>query len=172
MMPLRMKWDKARILSALRKLHRAGASLAYSALAKRNRALLSAAAYHFASYRDAIEQAGIDYALITRRPRWTKQAIIAQIKQARRRGQDLHWSAVTRRNDELARAAFASLQPRLFGKWVRALHGAGLDANDVSMYRTWDRNMILFELRERRSDGDNLNSADVQREEPALHAAI
>ena len=171
MMPLRMKWDKARILSALRKLHRAGANLAYSALAKRNQALLSAAAYHFASYRDAIEQAGIDYAVITRRPRWTKQAIIAQSKQARRRGQDLHWSAVTRRSDELARAAFASLQPRLFGRWDRALHAAGLDADDVSIYRTWDRNTIVFELRARYQAEEAMNSAAVQQEDPALHAA-
>src|SRR5688572_7405984 len=40
------------------------------------------------------------------------------------------------------------------------------------MYRTWDRNTVLFELRERRSNDDSLNSADVQRDEPALHAAI
>jgi hypothetical protein len=166
-----MKWDKPRILAALRKLHRAGASLAYTALARRNQGLLSAAAYHFASYRDAIEQAGIDYAEVTRRPRWTKQAIIAQIKQARRRGQDLHWSAVTRRNDELARAAFASLQPRLFGRWDRALHAAGLDADDVSMYRTWDRNTIVFELRTRYQAEEPMNSAAVQQEDPALHAA-
>jgi hypothetical protein len=84
----------------------------------------------------------------------------------------VHWSAVTKRNDQLSRAAFASLQTRLFGKWVRALHAAGLDANDVSIYRVWDRNTVLFELRERRSNDDTLNSADVQRDEPALHAAI
>jgi len=166
------RWTKQLIIRELKRLHKSGADLSYSALTRRKQPLLSAAAYHYGSYRKAVERAGIEYSHVLRRPRWTKQMIITLIKQARRRGDDLHWSAVTRRNDELARAAFASLQPRLFGKWVRALHGAGLDANDVSMYRTWDRNMILFELRERRSDGDNLNSADVQREEPALHAAI
>ena len=35
------------------------------------------------------------------------------------------------------RAAFASLQPRLFGSWDRALHGAGLDADEVNRYRKW-----------------------------------
>ncbi|MBC8106259.1 MAG: hypothetical protein H7Z14_06685 [Anaerolineae bacterium] len=165
------KWTKPLILRELKRLHKSEADLSYTALARRKQPLLSAAAYHFGSYRTAIERAGIEYTGVLRRPRWTRQTIIKLIKQAKRRGDDLHWSAVTKRNDELSRAAFASLQPRLFGKWVRALHAAGLDADDVSMYRTWDRNTVLFQLRQRHSDGDTLNSGDVQREEPALHAA-
>ncbi len=43
--------------------------------------------------------------------------IITLIKDARRDGGDLHWSAVTKRRDELGKAAFASLQQRLFGSW-------------------------------------------------------
>jgi hypothetical protein len=166
------RWNKPLILRELKRLRKSGADLSYTGVQRRKQSLLSAAAYHYGSYRKALERAGIDYGPLLRRPRWTRQLIIAQIKQARRRGDDLHWSAVTKRNDELSRAAFASLQRRLFGTWVRALHAAGLDADEVSLYRTWDRNTVLFELRERRSNGDALNSADVQREEPALHAAI
>lgn len=165
------KWTKPLILRELKRLHKSDTDLSYTALARRKQALLSAAAYHFGSYRTAIERAGIEYNDVLRRPRWTRQAIIKLIKQAKRRGEDLYWTAVTKRSDDLSRAAFASLQPRLFGKWARALHAAGLDADDVSMYRTWDRNTVLFELRQRHSDGDTLNSGDVQREEPALHAA-
>ncbi|CAN5633813.1 hypothetical protein BH09PLA1_BH09PLA1_06530 [soil metagenome] len=166
------KWTKPQIIRQLKRLHQSGTDISYTAMTRRKQPLLSAAAYHFGSYRKAIERAGIDYGEVLRRPRWTRQSIIGLIKRARRRGDDLHWSAVTRRNDELSRAAFASLQPRLFGKWVRVLHAAGLDADDVSMYRTWDRNTVLFELRQRHSDGEALNSGDVQRDEPALHAAI
>lgn len=165
------KWTKPMILRELKRLYKSDTDLSYTALARRKQPLLSAAAYHFGSYRTAVEDAGIAYDEIMRRPRWTRQSIIRLIKQAKRRGDDLHWSAVTKRKDELARAAFASLQLRLFGKWARALHAAGLDADNVSMYRTWDRNTVLFELRQRHSDGDTLNSGDVQREEPALHAA-
>src|ERR1700712_3726503 len=143
----RLAWDKPRILAALRQLDKAGKELSYNALAKTQQSLVSAAAYHFGSYRGAIEKAGIDYAEVTRRPRWTKQAIIKLIKEAKRRDDDLHWSAVTKRRDELGLAAFASLQPRLFGRWDRALQAAGLDADDVAMYRRWDRHSILFELR-------------------------
>jgi hypothetical protein len=167
----RVTWDKQRIVEALRELYKKGAELSYNRLAKRQQALVSAAAYHFGSYRAAVERAGIDYAAVTRRPRWTRQLIITQIKQAKRRGEDLHWSAVTKRRDELGLAAFASLQPRLFGRWDRALRAAGLDADEVAMYRKWDRPSILFELRELARDKEPLNSGAIQKSDPGLHAA-
>src|ERR1700688_3205754 len=105
-----MVWNKSRILQALRKLHKEGVDLSYNEMASRRQSLVSAAAYHFGSYRKAVEKAGIDYAAVTRRPRWDKASIIKLIKQARRDGEDLHWSAVTVRGDELARGAFAALQ--------------------------------------------------------------
>jgi len=166
-----MVWDKPRILKELTRLNRAGVDLSYNALARRHQSLLSAAAYHFGSYRKAVERAGIDYAEVTRRPRWTKQRIITLIKKGKRAGHDLHWSAVTKRRDELGRAAFASLQPRLFGRWDRALHAAGLDADEVSIYRTWDRNTVVFELRARYADHLPLNSGALQQDDSGLHAA-
>jgi hypothetical protein len=164
-------WDKQRILEALRLLHKQGKDLSYNRLARKMQSLVSAAAYHFGSYRKAVERAGIDYAEVTRRPRWSKPLIIRLIKQAKRAEHDLHWSAVTRRGDELGRAAFASLQPRLFGSWDRALHAAGLDADEVSRYRKWDRNTIVAELKERYADRDSLNSGALQKQDPGLHAA-
>lgn len=166
-----MIWDKDEIVRALRKLHRGGADLSYNALARKQQSLVSAAAYHFGSYRKAVEKAGIDYAEVTRRPRWNKAAIINLIKQAKRSGEDLHWSAVTARGDELAKAAFASLQPRLFGSWDRALHAAGLDADEVNRYRKWTKETITSELRQRFRSHEPLNSGAIQREDPGLHAA-
>lgn len=166
-----MIWDKPRIVRALQKLHRAGRQMSYTQLARQQQALLSAASYHFGSYRKALERAGIDYSSIIQRPRWTKRRIIALIKQARRQGHDLHWGAVTKRRDELGKAAFASLQPRLFGRWDRALHAAGLDADEIARYRTWDRNTIIFELRARARDAEPLSSGALQQDDPGLHAA-
>jgi hypothetical protein len=167
----RQTWDKELILKALRQRHRAGGNLAYSAMSKSDQSLVSAAAYHFDSYKAAVEAAGINYARVARRPRWTKQAIIAMIKAARRKGEDLHWSAVTRRRDELGLAAFASLQPRLFGRWDRALQGAGLDADEISQYRKWTADAVVSELRSRARDNEALNSGAIQVEDPGLHAA-
>ncbi len=166
-----MVWNKTNILSALRKLHKSGADLSYNALAKRDQSLVSAAAYHFGSYRKAVEKGGIDYATVTRRPRWDRASIIRIIKSAKRNGEDLHWSAVTRRRDELGRAAFAALQPRLFGNWERALTASGLDADEISRYRRWDKDSIVFELRCRYREHQPLNSGSLQSEDPGLHAA-
>ena len=166
-----MIWTRDDILKALKKLHKSNADMSYNALASKRQPLVSAAAYHFGSYRKAIERAGIDYAEVTRRPRWTRPMIIALIKDARRIGDDLHWSAGTKRRDDLGKAAFASLQPRLFGSWDRALHGAGLDADEINRYRKWDKQTIIWELRHRFRDHEPLNSGGIQREDPGLHAA-
>jgi hypothetical protein len=166
-----MVWDKQKIVAALKRHYKLGVDLSYNALAKRHQSLVSAAAYHFGSYRKAVERAGLEYAEIVRRPRWNRAGIIALIKKARRDGEDLNWSSVTRRRDELGKAAFASLQPRLFGAWDRALHAAGLDADDVNRYRKWDRNTVTYELRARDRENDPLNSGALQREDPGLHAA-
>lgn len=167
----RISWDKSQIIQTLKKLAREGKDLSYTQLAKKMQPLVSAAAYHFGSYRAAVEKAGIDYSEFVRRPRWTKPHIIKLIKQAKRDGEDLHWSAVTGRGDELGRAAFASLQKRLFGSWDRALHAAGLDADEISQYRKWNKDSIVFELRSRFREHEPLNSGAVQKEDPGLHAA-
>jgi hypothetical protein len=165
-----MIWTKPGIVEELRRLYKAGEKLSYNALAQKRQSLVSAAAYHFGSYRQAIQKAEIPYDEVLRRPRWTKQSIIAEIKNARRAGTELHWSAVSKRRDELGRAAFASLQPR-FGQWHRALQAAGLDADEISRYRAWNRATIVFELKSRVSDREPLNSGALQQDDPGLHAA-
>ncbi len=166
-----MIWTKTQILQELKSLHKSGQDLSYNALARTQQSLVSAAAYHFKSYRKAVEAAGIDYAEVARRPRWTRAGIIAMIKSAHRKGEELHWAAVTRRRDELGKAAFASLQPRLFGQWKKALSAAGLDVGEISRYRRWDRKVICEKLRQRFGRKSAMNSGALQSDDPGLHAA-
>ncbi len=166
-----MVWDKTKIIQALKKFHKQGVDLSYNSLARKQQSLVSAAAYHFGSFRNAVERAGIDYAEVIRRPRWTRTSIIKLIKEAKRAGKELHWSAVTKRRDDVGKAAFASLQPRLFGSWDRALHAAGLDADEVNRYRKWDKNTVIAELKARHRDSEALNSGSIQKDDPGLHAA-
>jgi|SRR3984957_3722450 len=166
-----MIWTREKILQELRRLHKKGLDLSYNGLARRNQSLVSAAAYHYGSYRRAIELAGIEYTDVLRRPRWTKVHIISVIKKAKKAGQDLHWSAVTKRKDELAKAAYAALQPRLFGRWDKALAAAGLDSDDIALYRRWDKESIAYELKSKSRSSEALNSGAIQSEDPGLHAA-
>jgi hypothetical protein len=166
-----MVWNKREILAEIRRQHKKGVGLSYNQLSAKMQSLVSAAAYHFGSYRRAVQQAGIEYSTVLRRPRWTKARIIALIKSAHRRGEQLNWSSVTHRRDELGKAAFASLQPRLFGKWQRALHAAGLDGQEIARYRRWDKTSITHELKSRARNGQPVNSGALQAHDPGLHAA-
>ncbi len=166
-----MVWNKSKIKQALLRLHKQHVDLSYNSLARKMQPLVSAAAYHFGSYRQAIVQSGIDYAEVVRRPRWTRAAIIKLLRESKRAGKELHWSAVTKRRDELGKAAFASLQPRLFGRWDRALRDAGLDADKINRYRKWKKSSVVIELRKRFRKGQGLNSGALQRHDPGLHAA-
>src|SRR4029079_17660145 len=43
--------------------------------------------------------------------------------------------------------------------------------DEVSRYRKWDRNSVVYELRSRASDHEPLNSGAIQRDDSGLHAA-
>ncbi len=166
-----MHWTKDNIIVRIKQLHRQHKDLAYNAMCRLEQSLVSAAAYHYGSYKQAVEQAGVDYADVLRRPRWSKELIVQTIKAAKKKGEDLNWSAVTSRKDELGKAAFASLQPRLFGRWEAALEAAGLDAGDVARYRKWDEQGIVTSLRDRAKGNKPMNSGGLQADDPGLHAA-
>ncbi|HMO26552.1 MAG TPA: hypothetical protein PKB10_09795 [Tepidisphaeraceae bacterium] len=166
-----MRWTKQRIIDEIQKLAKRNQPLAYTHVAKRQQALLSAGAYHFGSWSNAVGAAGVWYADQVRRPYWTVQRVIATIKAARKQQKNLHWGAVSRRKDALGRAAHAAVQKRLFGSWARALQASGVDPDEVAMYRRWDKPSLAFELRSRAADDAVLNAGDLQKEDPGLHAA-
>ncbi len=166
-----MIWTKERIIAELKRLDKKGVDISYNKLAKKHQALVSAAAYHFRSYRNAIEKAGLDYAEVTRRPRWSKQSVVALIKSSKKKNLDLNWASVTKRRDDLGKAAFAAIQGRLFGSWEKALAAAGILASEVSRYRKWNKDTIVAEIKTYSSKGKDLNSGAIQKHNPGLHAA-
>ncbi|HLL89199.1 MAG TPA: hypothetical protein VK324_07840, partial [Tepidisphaeraceae bacterium] len=165
------KWDRNLILKTLRALHRRGQDLSYNALAVKNQALVSAANYHYKSYKRAVEAAGIDYAEVRRKPKWSKENIAALLRKSRRKGLDLSWRAVTLRNDELSRAASAAVHPHLFGTWNKALAAAGLDPQRVARYHRWDGPAVKKELEDRRKRRRPVNASVIQKEVPGLYRA-
>ena len=146
-------------------------NLGYRAVRRRSPRLAARAVHHFGSWTRALHACGIDPKAHSRNPYWTRERIIRVIKLARRASVDLTWSEVVARRDELARAAFAAIRKRNFGSWSRALQAAGVDADLERKHARWDRQTIAFELRLRHAERDPMNSAAVQRDLPALHAA-
>lgn len=170
-MTQRRTTGQKKIIRALRAAYRAGKPLNYRAVRARDLRLVSLASHHFGSWKSAVEAAGLDYKQITKKPLWTKERVIHLLKQARRRGEDLNWTTVIARGDPLARAAYAAISRRMFGSWPRALSAAGIDPDAEALHLKWDRESILWDIRQLDADGSDLASRDIQQSEPALHAA-
>jgi len=165
------RWDRDRIRSAIQSQYRRGWDISYCAMARRNQALVSAANYHFGSYRQAVLMAGIDYDRMRRKPHWTPRNVVALIRRAHRNRQDLSWRAVISRGDELARAAMAAVHPQLFGRWNDALQAAGIDPERVARYHRWTRPRIIEELQRRFKARKCVNSGTIQAELPGMYGA-
>lgn len=165
------KWTSTLITKTIRSLYREGADLSYNAMCRKQQALVSASNYYFGSYRKAVDAAGIDYAEIQRKPYWNAARVIAVIRKYDRKGTDLSWAKVTHRRDELFCAAKAAVRERIFGNWPEALAAAGLEPDEVSRYRHWDRPRIIKQLRQRAKARQGLNSKAIQVELPGLYGA-
>lgn len=159
------------IARRLRADHARGVNLGYRSVRRSRPRLAARVVYHFGSWSSALEAAGIDPRLHSRNPFWTKDRIIRTIKSARRASVDLTWSEVIARRDDLSRAAHAAIRRRNFGSWSRALQAAGVDPDLERKHNRWDRQTIAFELRLRHAEREPMNSAAVQCDLPALHAA-
>lgn len=165
------KWDSGLIARTIRNAYRKGQDVSYNAMARVNQGLISASNYYYGSYRKAVAAAGIDYAEIRRKPRWTRDRVVEAIQQAHRAKQDLSWAKVSHRRDELGCAAKAAIRERIFGNWNDALKKAGLDPEEVSRYRHWPPARIKKELKARAKRKEPLNSKMIQIDLPGLYGA-
>lgn len=164
-------WHRDKILETLRVLHKQGRDLSYNAMARRNQALVSAANYHYKSYRHAVLMAGIDYALIRKKPTWTEAKIVSVIRKAYTAGMDLSWRSVYERRDLLGRAGAAAVHKHLFGSWPAALRAAKLNPRTVARYRRWTRDGIVRELQTRSKRRWAVNAGVIQRTLPGLYGS-
>src|SRR5205809_263904 len=82
---------------------------------------------------------------------WDKSRILQALRKLHREGTNLSYTHLAK-----------SHQPLL---------SAGLDADDVVMYRAWDKPSVIFDLKQRGQNGEALNSGAIQKDDPGLHAA-
>ncbi|MFO7955597.1 MAG: hypothetical protein R6X33_00670 [Candidatus Brocadiia bacterium] len=164
-------WNKEKIVSQVKELYEAGEDLSYNRMARKHQGLLAAANYHFGSWGEAVEAAGVDYAREVRKiPKWTREKIIETIREAYEAGEDLSWTNVTK-NKEYSALAYAAIRDNQFGSWDAALEAAGVDPSEVRRYESWDEEKIIRRIRERQEEGKPLNSKAMQDQDSKLFNA-
>lgn len=164
-------WSKDKITESIRSLHGKGEDLSYNRMAHKRQGLLAAANYHFGSWGQAVDAAGISYANEVRRiPKWTRPRIVKAIQDAHGRGDDLSWTSVTS-NRKYSALAYAAIRDNQFSSWDEALKAAGIDPRSVRRYEAWDEDKIVRQIRKRGKAGKALNSKAMQDEDSKLFNA-
>ena len=114
-------WDEETILDEIRKLKEQGADLSSKTMDETSNPLIATARRRFGNWGAAVEKAGIDYAGVRRRRRWTRDMIIDGIRKLDADGVRLYSGIVRKHSPALFAAA---CKPRFFGSWSKALAAA------------------------------------------------
>ena len=164
-------WTKAKLLMAIKKLHRQGADLSATGVQKEHSALFSSARSrsHFGSWRAALEAAGLDYNDFKRiKQSWTRDKILEGIRKLHREGEDLLDPAFRTRHRSLYLAACAQ---RYYGSWRRAVKAAGLDHEKLRENRIWTKRRILRTIQQMGHEGKPLGWAYIEQHKPGIYRA-
>ncbi len=124
---------------------------------------------HFGSWRTAVEEAGFEYSDFKRiKTRWTRDEILARIREMHAQGHDLLDPRFKTRNRSLYLAACAH---RYFGSWRRAVEAAGLDHEQMRESRVWTQARILRTIQQLAAQGKPLGWAYIEEHEPGIYRA-
>jgi len=150
------RWTRQSVIRRIRELADIGQPLNAAAVQRSEATLLSAASRFFSFWNDALQAAGVDPEKWRKRvPTWTRERVIRGIQKILVEGGKVNHAAVGR--NSISRAGVI-----LFGSWDAALEAAGLDPDDIRVYRKpWTREEIILEIQRKHRQGEALNAKDV-----------
>lgn len=150
------RWSRRAVVRRIRQLASDGRPLNAGSVQRFEATLAAAAVRWFPSWGEALAAAGIDPARWAKRvPTWTNQRVVEAIKR-------LHASGAAVSHAALRRNSVTRVATLLFGSWDAALRAAGLDPDEVRIYRKpWTPDEVLQEIRRKAREGEPLNAKDV-----------
>ncbi len=161
-------WTNQLVLEEVRAWHAADKPL-YSHYMRQNfQELLAAGIRYFGSWRNAVQAAGISYEDIRKYRDWSKQRIIQTIQELNQQGFDLSFRSMML--SKYAPMVYAAIRPNHFGSWKDALEAAGLPAEEIYRYRSWDDDFILSEIIRLKQEGADLSSKKMDENANSLIA--
>lgn len=169
---MRQQWSKQRILDTIKQQHKLGNRLNAWHVACHNLPLLKAGTRYFGSWEKAIRGAGIRYKDIRRTReawKWSRDIVIAQIRQMHDAGEPLNSNDIQKRNLSLFAAA-----TKYCGGWGEAVTAAGIDYAKVRKYRPgrhWTKKGMVRAIHVRKRAGHGLSTTVMQQEDYGLSRA-
>lgn len=150
------KWSKDLVQAEIRAWHASGQPLYSHHVRKNFQELLAAGIRYFGNWEKAVTSTGIPYEAVRKYQHWSKEVIVAKIQELHRQGVDLSFRAMmlSRYNSMV----YAAIRPNHFGSWKAALEAAGLEAEEIYRYRSWDESKIISEIRKLKKLGADLSS--------------
>ncbi|RYG72507.1 hypothetical protein EON80_04070 [bacterium] len=165
-----MRWNRHTILDEIRELHRSGEELNYTSAEENHLHLVRAAAWHYGTWKQAVELAGLDYDSVSKYRRWTRERVIQAIRDHHKAGHDLSWRSISIALDPPLAAA--ALRPNVgFQTWREAVTAAGLNHDEIARYRHWTPERVTAEIAELAKKGSPLSSKLVQLSNQSLYCA-
>lgn len=164
-----LHWTRKTITEHIKELHEQGEELNYTSAERNHLNLVRAAAWHFGTWRRAIESAGINYEGLSKYRRWNRERIVERIKELHEQGADLSWRAVSTEVDPPLAAA--ALRANGFPSWREAIEAAGLSIDDIARYKYWDNDRVVAAIQELQKQGHPLSSKAMQSSDQSLFCA-
>jgi len=154
-------WTEEKIIGFLRQRARKGQKINVSAAMDASGGVVSAAIDLFGSWDKALEAAGVNPDKVRLHKRWTKERVVAGIRERKKNGLKLNMGAAQVDDSNLTMAAV-----RHFGSWDRALKAAGIDPQAVKLlwHRSWTKAAVIAFIQERRAKGGKLNRKAVDKD--------
>jgi len=154
--PRNKNWNEQLVTDEIRAWHESGKPL-YSHYMRQNyQELLAAGIRYFRTWRVAVETAGIPYDSVRKYRDWSKERIVETIQRLQKDGVDLSFRSMML--SKYAPMVYAAIRPNHFGSWKDALTSAGLAAEEIYRYRSWDDDSILTAIRRLNEEGADLSS--------------
>ena len=165
-----MRWTRRTIIEEIRQLNAVGEELNYSSAEENHLNLVRAAAWHYGTWKRAIETAGLSYDDVSKYRRWSKERIIAGIREYQAAGGDLSWRVISAEGAPALAAAAVRVNVG-FDTWYDAVTAAGIDYEKVARYRHWTPERVVKEIQELAEKEAPLSSKLVQGNHPPLYNA-
>ena len=147
-------WSKERIVKEIRTLKEKGVDLSWRAMRKQGYGPLHTMShFYFGSWREAIKKAGLDYNKIKKREDWTKERVIATIKELHRQGKDLSYMKLRKQGY----GKLTSMGTYYFPNWGKAIKAAGLNYSKIRERETWSKKKIINMIKDLHRRGVELS---------------